>query len=237
MRHLLPCNKSMSLLVLSVLVGLLLLIALYTVACDPRLRQSGCPRRSHAPPIVYGAPRRQEANVSEPAAPSPLEASASPTRMSPHASATLPVSDEVATLPCDELARVAQRVETAAVAVATPAPPQFEPLSMEFLPDRYWQPVFPGCQSVFTDTHCDLSYPTPRLGDTDLDELHYARSQAQGRANMVEPMRARQAMVQFLSVGVRARRDVYTQARPANDVAAQNPCALHKSKSPAYARH
>jgi len=133
-----------------------------------------------------------------------------------------------------ELAAVAQRVEDAAVAAATPAPPSFEPLALDVLPQKYWQPVFPGCQPVFTDKRCDYSYPEPRLWVTDLDDLQYARSLEQGRVNMIEPLEARQAMAQLLSIGVRTRRDVYTQASPANDIAAQSTCAQLKSRSPAY---
>lgn len=132
------------------------------------------------------------------------------------------------------LATVAQAVEDQAVAAASPAPPVFEPLALDVLPQKYWQPVFSGCQSVFTDKRCDYSFPTPRLWVTDLDELQYARSLVQGRENMIEPLRARQALAQLQSVGVRARRDVYTQATPANDIASQSPCATLKAKSPEY---
>jgi hypothetical protein len=136
--------------------------------------------------------------------------------------------------PTSKLAVLAQEVEDKAVAAATPAPPQFEPLALDVLPQKYWQPVFPGCQSVFTDTQCDYSYPAPRIWAPDLDQLQYARSLEQGRVNMIEPLRARQALLQLLSVGVRSKRDVYTQATLANDVGAQNVCAQLKSQSPAY---
>jgi hypothetical protein len=117
---------------------------------------------------------------------------------------------------------------------ASPAPPQFEPLSLDVLPQKYWEPVYPGCAPVFTEKRCDFFQPTPRLWVTDLDQLRYARSLEQGRVNMIEPLKARQALAQFLSVGVRTRRDVYTQASPANDVASQSKCAQLKTQTPAY---
>lgn len=132
------------------------------------------------------------------------------------------------------LAEVAQRVEEGVAAAASPAPPQFEPLSLDVLPQKYWEPVYPGCAPVFTEKRCDYFYPTPRLWITDLDQLQYARSLEQGRENMIEPVKARQALAQLLSIGVRTRRDVYTQASPANDIASQSKCAQLETHTPAY---
>jgi hypothetical protein len=74
----------------------------------------------------------------------------------------------------------------------------------------------------------------PRIWSPSLNDLQFARSLEQGRVNMIEPARARQALAQLLTLGVRARRDVYTQATPANDIAAQSVCAQLKSQSPQY---
>ena len=134
------------------------------------------------------------------------------------------------------LAEVAQRVEDFADAAAFPAPPQFEPLSLDVLPQRYWEPVFPGCAPVFTDKRCDFFHPTPRLWVTDMDQLRYERSLEVGRVNLIEPLNARQAIAQLLSIGVRSRRDVYTQATAANDISSQSSCAQLKTRSPAYVR-
>ena len=136
--------------------------------------------------------------------------------------------------PRARLARAAQEVEDAQVAAASPAAPQFEPLALDVLPEKYWQPVFQGCQSVFTEKRCSYTFPTPRLWSPSLDDLQFARSLQQGRVNMIEPLGARQALAQLLTLGVRARRDVYTQATPANDVAAQSVCAQLKSQSPSH---
>ena len=132
------------------------------------------------------------------------------------------------------LQQAAQQVESHAVVAASPKPPRFEPLSLDVLPQKYWQPVFSGCQSTFTDKQCDFSYPTPRLWVPTLNELQYARSLDQGQVNLIEPMQARQALAQLLTIGVRTRKDVYTQASPANDIASQSPCAQLKKQSPAY---
>jgi hypothetical protein len=137
-------------------------------------------------------------------------------------------------VPQGRLGRVAQRVEDAQVAAASPAAPQFEPLALDVLPQKYWQPVFPGCQSTFTEERCNYTFPMPRIWSPSLNDLQFARSLEQGRVNMIEPARARQALAQLLTLGVRARRDVYTQATPANDIAAQSVCAQLKSQSPQY---
>ena len=137
-------------------------------------------------------------------------------------------------LPLGELGRIAQQVEEQSAAAAAPLPPRFEPISLDVLPQKYWQPVFSGCQPVFTDARCDVSYPMPRLFVTDLDELRYARQMDLGRVNVIEPQRARQAMQQLLSIGVRSRKDVYTQASSANDIPSQSVCAQLKNQSPAY---
>lgn len=136
--------------------------------------------------------------------------------------------------PFDELGRIAQRVEEQSAKASAPLPPQFEPIALDVLPQKYWQPVFEGCQPVFTDARCDASFPTPRLFVTDLNELQYARNLEMGRVNMIEPQRARQAMAQLLSIGVRSRRDIYTQASPANDIPSQSVCAMLKNGSPPY---
>ncbi len=132
------------------------------------------------------------------------------------------------------LGNLAQTIEQLSVEAAVPAPPQFEPLSLDVLPQKYWQPTFPGCQPVFTDAHCDYFYPTPRLWAPDLQQLQYARSLEQGRVNLIEPMRARQALAQLLSIGVRTRKDVYTQASASNDIASQNVCAKLASATPTH---
>jgi hypothetical protein len=137
-------------------------------------------------------------------------------------------------VPRARLARAAQEVEDAQVAAASPAAPQFEPLALDVLPEKYWQPVFQGCQSTFTEKRCSYAFPTPRLWSPSLDDLQFARSLQQGRANMIEPLSARQALAQLLTLGVRTRRDVYTQATPANDVAAQSVCAQLKSQTPSH---
>lgn len=129
---------------------------------------------------------------------------------------------------------VAQKVEEQVVAASSPSPPNYEPLALDVLPQKYWQPVFLGCQSTFTNERCDFSYPTPRLWVPNLNELQYARSLEQGRTNLIEPLEARQALAQLLSVGVRRKRDVYTQATPANDIASQSPCAQLKKQSPSF---
>lgn len=134
------------------------------------------------------------------------------------------------------LQNVAQKVERSAVLAASPDPPRFEPLSLDVLPQKYWQPVFSGCQSTFTDERCDFSFPTPRLWVPTLNELQYARSLEQNRTNLIEPMEARQALTQLLSLGVRTRKDVYTQASPANDIASQSSCARLKQRSPSHVR-
>lgn len=144
------------------------------------------------------------------------------------------ISDSKPTASSGVLQQIAQKVERDVVLAASPDPPRFEPLSLDVLPQKYWQPVFSGCQSTFTDERCDFSYPTPRLWVPNLNELQYARSLEQGRTNLIEPLEARQAMAQLLSLGVRTRRDVYTQATPANDIAAQSPCAHLKQQSPSY---
>jgi len=134
----------------------------------------------------------------------------------------------------ETLHREAQRIEETSVLSASAAPPTFTPLALDVLPQKYWQPVFQGCQSVYTDQHCDYSYPTPRLRVADFNELLYARSLEQGRTNLIEPLEGRQAMAQLLNVGVRSRRDAYTRASPANDLSAQNVCAQLKRKSPSH---
>lgn len=134
------------------------------------------------------------------------------------------------------LAEAAQRVEDSVVSAASPAPPQFEPLALDVLPQKYWEPVYSGYAPVFTEKRCDFFQPTPRLWVTDLNQLQYARSLEQGRVNMIEPLKARQALAQLLSVGVRTRRDLYTQASPANDIASQSKCAQLKIQTPAYVR-
>lgn len=136
--------------------------------------------------------------------------------------------------PGSTLAELAQKAEELSVKAAVPAPPQFEPLSLDVLPQKYWQPTFPGCQPVFTDAQCDYFYPTPRLWAPDLQQLQYARSLEQGRVNLIEPLRARQALAQLLSIGVRTRKDVYTQASPSNDIASQNVCAKLASATPTH---
>ena len=137
-------------------------------------------------------------------------------------------------VPHERLALAAQEVEDAQVAAASPAAPQFEPLALDVLPEKYWQPVFQGCQSAFTEKRCNYTFPMPRLWSPSLNDLQFARSLEQGRVNMIEPLGARQALAQLLTLGVRTRRDVYTQATPANDIAAQSICAQLKSQSPSY---
>ena len=136
--------------------------------------------------------------------------------------------------PSSALQKAAQEIETAGVLAASPEAPRFKPLALDVLPQKYWQPVFAGCQSTFTDQRCDFSYPTPRLWVPTLDELLYARSLEQGRVNLIEPLEARQGLAQLLSVGVRTKRDVYTQAHPANDIASQSPCAQLRKQSPSF---
>jgi hypothetical protein len=126
----------------------------------------------------------------------------------------------------------AQAVQLAATAAAAPEPPTFEPMSLDVLPQRYWQPTFLGCPSAFTEEQCDYAWPAPRLRATDLDELYYLRSLESGRENLVEPLRARQALAQLLTLGTRSRRDVYTQASGANDV--QSVCAKMRGGAPEY---
>ena len=138
--------------------------------------------------------------------------------------------------PPSSVGNVAQEIEQLSVEAAVPAPPKFEPLALDVLPQKYWQPTFPGCQSTFTDARCDYYYPTPRLWVPDLQQLQYARSLEQGRTNLIEPLRARQALAQLLSIGVRTRKDVYTQASPSNDIASQNVCAKLASATPSYVR-
>lgn len=136
--------------------------------------------------------------------------------------------------PTGELQQAAQKVETQAVSAAGPNPPHFEPLSLDILPQKYWQPVFSGCQSTFTDERCNFSPPVPRIWVPNLNELRYARTLEQGRTNLIEPMEARQALAQLLMLGVRTRKDVYTQAGAANDIGAHSACAQLKRESPTH---
>ena len=136
--------------------------------------------------------------------------------------------------PSAALHMAAQRVQEASLAAAVPAPPQFEPLNIEVLPERYWQPTFEGCSSTFTEQSCDFSAPMPRLWETDLDRLMFERNLAAGQVNLLEPIGARQAMMQFLTLGTRSKKDPYTQASAANDIATQNTCASVKSKAPDF---
>lgn len=89
-------------------------------------------------------------------------------------------------------------------------------LELDTLPKRYWQPTYPGEQPVFTTDECRFTYDMPRLKHTDLNPLQFQQSLRMGRTNLIEPLNSRKNMAQFLNIGVRTKRDVYTQ--PTDDI-------------------
>ena len=116
---------------------------------------------------------------------------------------------------------------------AKPAPPSFEVLDTDLLPQRYWEPTFVGVQSASTKTSCKLSSETPRLLRTDLQEHIHERARQNGKTNLIEPLKARQTHAQFLTLGQRSKRDAYTRAAANND-ASQSLCARIKANPPLY---
>jgi hypothetical protein len=137
--------------------------------------------------------------------------------------------------PKQTLQSVADAVEEYAVAAALPNAPEFEALSIDALPQKYWQPTFQGCAPVYTSVKgCSYAHPTPRLQVKDIDEVMFERSLERGRTNMVEPIGARQAMAQLLTMGVRSRKDVYTRASPSNDIGPQSICAQLREATPTH---
>ena len=130
---------------------------------------------------------------------------------------------------------IASDVERQAVKAAVCSPPDFEPLSMDLLPEQYWQPVFQNCPPTFTTVaSCDYFKPTPRLCKFDMNELIFSRALQNGQVNVSEPLEARQAFTQLLTLGVRSRKDVYTQSSPANDIASSSACAQMKRSPPDF---
>lgn len=135
---------------------------------------------------------------------------------------------------CNDLEEIVQNADAASVAAASPNPPQFEAINLDMLPHKYWQPTYVGCAPAFSDQICPYYYPTPRLWKTDLNALMYERSRQNAFENMVEPIEARQSMTQFLSLGFRSRKDVYTQPSKANDPVVGNICASLARETPQY---
>ena len=124
--------------------------------------------------------------------------------------------------------RVAQRVLSASIAAAEPAPPKLRPLD-DLLPSRVWQPVYSGCAPFFVESECQFYKPNPRLNVVDLNELLYARNLASGQTNLVEPLRARQGLMQMLAMDVRSKKDPYSRASLTNSVALGTCRALEKA--------
>ena len=114
------------------------------------------------------------------------------------------------------LQAAAQGVASGAVAAATARPPSFPP-QLELGPQRLWQPTFLGCAPTFVDLRCDDARPTPQQLEEDLERRSWERNAAMGQTN-VEPLKARQALVQLLTMDWRSRRDPYTRATPGNSL-------------------
>ena len=131
-----------------------------------------------------------------------------------------------------ELAEVAAAALRDTTLSATPSPPSFEPLP-DLLPQRQWQPTFMGCPPTTVEQTCEFYQSEPRLWVTDLDELRYARALDMGQANLLEPLRARQALMQVLNIGVRSKKDPYTRATAMNDLTT-SPCAEMRKAPPEY---
>ena len=127
----------------------------------------------------------------------------------------------------------AQNVYDLTEQAAVPEPPSFEPLDINLLPQKLWQPAWVGYNPMCTDGRCKYSVPNER-SLVDIHDLMFQRNIENAKTNMREPPNARQIWAQLATHGVRSKKDVYTQASVANDILSQNKCAQLKIKPPEF---